>query len=435
MPGIVVIGAQWGDEGKGKIVDRLAQDADIVVRYQGGNNAGHTLVTGDQKTVLHLVPSGILHQRTRCLIGPGVVMDPVVLARELTALTARGLLREGGDPRFMISQHASLILSVHRLLDQAREAAADSSGAGKIGTTGRGIGPTYEDLAGRRAVPARALANPDDLRARVAAILPEKNALLAFYGLPPVTVEEVVEPVLGAAPTLVPFLGRVGPVVDAALDAGSTVLFEGAQGTLLDVLHGTVPFVTSSYTVAGAACVGTGVGPGRIDRVIGIAKAYVTRVGGGPLPTAIGGELEERIRAVGQEYGATTGRPRRCGWLDLAALRYAVRLNSISELALTKLDILSGLETLQVCVAYRLPNGQELEELPVFPEELQRCTPIFRTVPGWLEPIGHIRRFEDLPRATLDYLELVADVTQARVTIVGVGADRDATLFRSARAP
>lgn len=427
MPGIVVIGAQWGDEGKGKVIDRLAQDADMVVRYQGGNNAGHTLVIGDTKTVLHLVPSGILNERARCLIGPGVVMDPVILAGELRALAARGALGEPGSGRLVISQHASLILSVHRALDQARERAAEEN---KIGTTGRGIGPAYEDLAGRRAVPARALADERDLRARVSALLPEKNALLAHYGAPTMTVDEVVAPILEVAQTLVPYLGPVGQQVDAALDAGAVVLFEGAQGTLLDVLHGTVPFVTSSYTVAGAACVGTGVGPGRIDRVIGIAKAYVTRVGGGPLPTAIGGELEETLRAHGNEYGATTGRPRRCGWLDLAALRYAVRLNTISELAITKLDVLSGLPTLQVCVGYRLPDGTEFDELPVFPEELERCTPIFRTVAGWSESIGHIRSFDALPQATRDYLTLVEDVTQAPVTMIGVGADRDATIFR-----
>ncbi|MBT9559087.1 MAG: adenylosuccinate synthase [Myxococcales bacterium] len=428
MPGIVILGAQWGDEGKGKVVDHLAASADVVVRYQGGNNAGHTLVVGGQKTVLHLVPSGILHPKTRCLVGPGVVLDPAVLAREVKALEARGLLdlRNPGE-RLVVSQHAALILDVHRELDQAREAVA----GGRIGTTGRGIGPAYEDVAGRRSVPARALKDPEDLRARIAAILPEKNALLAHYGRPTMTVEQLMAPLLEAAPAIVPLLGKVGPLVEAALDRDETVLFEGAQGTLLDVLHGTVPYVTSSHTTTGAVCTGTGIGPGRLGRIVGLAKAYVTRVGGGPLPTAIGGELEDRIRAIGQEFGATTGRPRRCGWLDLAALRYAVRLNGITELAVTKLDVLTGIGPLRVCVGYRRADGSETEEMPIFPEELETSAPIYRTVAGWDEPIHLARRFEDLPRSVHEYLELIADVAGAPVTIVGVGPDREATLVRA----
>ena len=421
MPGIVVVGAQWGDEGKGKVIDHLAANADIVVRYQGGNNAGHTLVVAGEKTVLHLVPSGILQAQTKCLIGPGVVLDPVVLARELDLLVARGLVT---PERLVISQHATLILSYHRALDQAREEAV----VGRIGTTGRGIGPAYEDVAGRRAIPARALRDPRDLEARVAAVLPEKNALLAHYGRPPMTVDEVVAPILAVADRLTPYLGRVGPIVDSALERGETVLFEGAQGTLLDVLHGTVPYVTSSHTVAGAATTGTGIGPHRLGRIIGLAKAYVTRVGEGPLPTAIGGDLEERIRKVGAEYGATTGRPRRCGWLDLAALRYAARLNGLTELAVTKLDILTGIDPLRVCVGYRLPDGSTTEELPVFPEELALSTPIYRTVPGWHERLDDVRHLADLPVAAREYLELISDVVGVPVKIVGVGADRDATL-------
>ena len=428
MPGIVILGAQWGDEGKGKVVDHLAGSADVVVRYQGGNNTGHTLVVGGVKTVLHLVPSGILHPKTRCLVGPGVVLDPTVLAREVKALEARGLLDlNNPGERLVVSQHAALILDVHRELDQAREAVA----GGRIGTTGRGIGPAYEDVAGRRSVPARALKDPEDLRARIAALLPEKNALLAHYGRPLMTVEQLVAPLLAAAPAIVPLLGKVGPLVEAALARDETVLFEGAQGTLLDVLHGTVPYVTSSHTTVGAVCTGTGIGPGRLGRIVGLAKAYVTRVGGGPLPTAIGGELEDRIRTIGLEFGATTGRPRRCGWLDLAALRYAVRLNGITELAVTKLDVLAGIGPLRVCVGYRRADGIETEEMPIFPEELETSAPIYRTAAGWAAPIHLARRFEELPQSVHEYLELIADVTGAPVTIVGVGPDRDATLVRA----
>ncbi len=426
MPSVVIVGAQWGDEGKGKIVDLLSQDADLVVRFQGGNNAGHTLVIDGEKTVLHLVPSGVLHPSARCVIAAGVVLDPSVLAGEIELLQGRGLLNET-EGRLHISRSATVIMPYHKALDHAREAAR---GAKKIGTTGRGIGPAYEDVASRRAIPTRALLSTQDLKERIERVLPEKNCLLAHYGSQTMEVEQVMEEVLAYADAIVPWLDDTGPLVDRALAGGKRVLFEGAQGTLLDVLHGTVPYVTSSHTIAAAACTGTGLGPKRIGAVIGIAKAYVTRVGGGPFPTGIGGDLEEQVRAAGGEYGATTGRPRRCGWLDLAALRYAVRVNGLTELAVTKLDVLSGMDEIQVCVAYRGPNGEELREMPPSPDTLKDATPIYRTVPGWHGALGTIRRDSDLPAGTRAYLDLITAETGVPVSIVGLGADRKETLVR-----
>lgn len=425
MPSVVIVGAQWGDEGKGKVVDLLTREADVVVRFQGGNNAGHTLVVDGEKTVLHLVPSGVLHPQATCAIGAGVVIDPAVLAEEIALLQGRGLLDE--PSRLKISHHAALIMPYHRALDAAREAAR---GARKIGTTKRGIGPAYEDVASRRAVPTRALAAEADLRARVEAVLPEKNALLAHYGAPTMTVDAVVDATMAYAGSTTPYLADVGAFVDASLASGGKVLFEGAQGVLLDVKHGTVPFVTSSHTVAAAASTGTGIGPHRLDRVLGIAKAYVTRVGSGPMPTAIGGELEEQIREAGHEYGATTGRPRRCGWLDLAGLRYAIRVGGITELAVTKLDVLSGLKTLKVCVAYRLADGSEAAEMPCAVDALAQATPIFRDVPGWDADLSGIRRDADLPATTRAYLDLIASETGVAVSLLGLGADRAETLVR-----
>ena len=425
MPSVVVVGAQWGDEGKGKVVDLLARDAELVVRFQGGNNAGHTLMVDGEKTVLHLVPSGILRPEATCMIGPGVVLDPAILGGELALLRKRSLL--DAPRRLLISGSAALIMPYHKALDAARESAR---GDRKIGTTGRGIGPTYEDTASRRGIPARALASSADLQSRVAAILPEKNALLRHYGAPEMTVAAVVEEVMATAGSVVPHLADVGALVDARLRSGAKVLFEGAQGILLDVIHGTVPYVTSSHTVSAAACTGTGVGPSRIGRVLGIAKAYVTRVGGGPFPTGIGGDDEEAIRAAGGEYGATTGRPRRCGWLDLPALRYAIRVGGITELAVTKLDVLSGRETLKVAVAYRLADGTEVQEMPAHVEVLEAATPVYRDVPGWSGDLSSIRRDADLPAATRAYLDLITSETGVPVSLVGLGADRAETLVR-----
>ncbi|MCB0351087.1 MAG: adenylosuccinate synthase, partial [Bdellovibrionales bacterium] len=338
MPGIIVIGSQWGDEGKGKVVDVFSSQSDYVVRYQGGANAGHTLVVDGKKTVLHLVPSGILHPNTICVIGAGVVLDVEKLAEEILALQKNGLLK---DPKqLLISDSATVLLSYHRQLDQAREKAA---GLEKIGTTGKGIGPAYEDRASRKAILFGDLFNTDTLKAKLEASLKEKNFLLEkMYEQKPADIQDVLASALKAAEKLAPFRCRdTSLVVHKALRQNKKILFEGAQGTLLDLLHGTYPFVTSSSTLSGSACVGVGVGPGAIDKVIGITKAYTTRVGSGPFPTELDDENGERLRAVGQEFGATTGRSRRCGWLDLVALRYALRINGITNLALMKIDVLS----------------------------------------------------------------------------------------------
>jgi len=425
MPAIVVVGAQWGDEGKGKVVDLLGQEARYVVRFQGGNNAGHTLVVEGQKTVLHLVPSGVLNPRTTCCIGSGVVVDPGVLTAELQLLRNRGLLEN--PERVAVSTGAALIMPYHKALDVAREAAAGDS---KIGTTKRGIGPTYEDIASRRSIPTRAICDIDDLRNRVSQALPEKNALLAHYGQPKMTVNAVVDEVMTFADSIRPHLSDCGAVLDNAIRNGERVLFEGAQGALLDVTHGTVPYVTSSHTVSAAACTGSGIGPLRLHSVLGIAKAYVTRVGSGPLPTAIGGEIEDQVRQTGGEFGATTGRPRRCAWLDLAALRYAVRVNGITELAVTKLDVLSGIDSLKVATAYRLADGSLVQEMPTQVEILKSAEPVYREVPGWSGDLGSIRRDADLPAATRAYIDLIAAETGVPVSIISLGADREETLVR-----
>ena len=426
MPAVVIAGAQWGDEGKGKVVDLLGHQADLVVRFQGGNNAGHTLVVNGEKTVLHLVPSGVLQPETRCVIASGVVVDPEVLAKELALLTTRGLLND--KTRLRISENAALILPYHRALDAAREGARTS----KIGTTGRGIGPTYEDVSSRRSIPMRALLNPSDLRERIERVLPEKNAILAYYGADTYTVDDIVEYAMRHQAQIAPHIGETGHLVDAALAAGENVLFEGAQGALLDVLHGTVPYVTSSHTIGAAACTGTGIGAHRIDKVLGITKAYVTRVGGGPMPTLIGGEKEENLRRLGGEFGATTGRPRRCGWLDLPALRYAVRISGVTELALTKLDVLSGLGDLKICTGYKLDGTALTPGILPTAHDLDRVEPDYVTVPGWDEDISEIRDEAALPETAKQYLAFIERELGVPITLLSVGPDREATLIRRA---
>ncbi|HSP79844.1 MAG TPA: adenylosuccinate synthase, partial [Myxococcaceae bacterium] len=383
MPNVVVVGAQWGDEGKGKVVDLLTQHAQVVVRFQGGNNAGHTLVVGGQKTVLHLIPSGILHPGKTCVIGNGVVVDPAVLVEEIDALKERGFLKD--DAQLVVSDNAHVIFPWHKLVDAYREKAR---GGSAIGTTGRGIGPAYEDKVARRGIRVRDLLHSERLRKRIDERLPavrdELRELCRAAGEEP--------PELDAAGYHQEFsaLGeRLRPyVTDASLylagqvQRGARILFEGAQGTLLDVDHGTYPFVTSSNCVAGNAAVGSGLGPTTIDKVMGISKAYTTRVGGGPFPTELSDEIGDQLRKVGDEFGATTGRPRRCGWLDGVVLRYAARVNGLWGLALTKLDVLSGLKTLQICTAYEL-DGKRITELPGDYEDLARVKPLYETLPGW----------------------------------------------------
>lgn len=425
MPGIIVVGSQWGDEGKGKVVDVFSSQSDYVVRYQGGANAGHTLVVDGKKTVLHLVPSGVLHPNTVCVIGAGVVLDIEKLSDEIKALQENGLLRE--PKQLLISDSATVLLSYHRELDQARERAA---GLEKIGTTGKGIGPAYEDRASRKAILFGDLFNAQTLRAKIESSLKEKNFLLEkMYKQEPVNIDVVCAAASQAAEKLAPFRCRdTSLVVHKALRQNRKILFEGAQGTLLDLLHGTYPFVTSSSTLAGSACIGTGVGPGVIDKVIGITKAYTTRVGSGPFPTELANDIGERLRAVGQEFGATTGRPRRCGWLDLVALRYALRINGITNLALMKLDVLSGMKEIQVCTSYEL-DGQVIKDYPVSPGDLERAQPIYETLPGWMDDITVVKNVKDLPKNAQDYAQFIGKELATPMDVISVGPGRDQTLW------
>jgi adenylosuccinate synthase len=426
MPNVVCVGAQWGDEGKGKIVDHLSPRADVVVRFQGGPNAGHTVVVGGEKTILHLIPSGILHERTLNVIGNGVVVNPDVLLKEIEGLEAQGVPIT--PERLLLSDRAHLILPVHLALDQARE---EAGGRQTIGTTVRGIGPSYEDRASRSGIRIHNLLEPDELAERLRQLLDERNFLLReHYSWETIDLEETYTRVLGWAERLAPFVADTGVRIDNALRAGLSVLLEGAQGTLLDIDHGTYPFVTSSTTLAGGACAGAGVGPTRIDSVIGITKAYTTRVGGGPFPTEETGSAGRHMAEVGQEFGATTGRRRRCGWLDLVVLRHAVRVNGITGLAMLKIDVLTGLPEIRVCVGYRA-GTKELREFPASLSLLEKCEPIYRTFPGWSEPVAHVREFDDLPQTAQDYVRWIEDELEVPADLIGVGQDRDATIERA----
>ncbi len=424
MKTVVVIGTQWGDEGKGKVVDLLTARADYVVRFQGGNNAGHTLVVGGRKIILHLTPSGILHPDKVCLIGNGVVVDPKVLLEELERLKDFGV--EVTPERLVVSSYAHVIMPYHRLLDVAREA---RKGHGKIGTTGRGIGPCYEDKVARTGVRIHHLLDEKTLRRRLEEILEEKNFLLTqFYGQPPVALETVLHEYLHYGQRIAPFVADVSVCLKKALDSQKTILFEGAQGTHLDVDHGTYPFVTSSSTVAGNACCGAGVGPTAIGHVVGIMKAYTTRVGGGPFPTELNDPTGEHIRSCGGEFGSTTGRPRRCGWLDLCVVKDAVRLNGLASLAVTKLDVLTGLPRLRMAVGYRCA-GTVLDERPPELERIEQCEPIYEDLEGWESDLRHVRRFEDLPTAARRYLEAVQDHVGIPFSIISVGPGREETII------
>jgi adenylosuccinate synthase len=421
MPGTVVIGAQWGDEGKGKIVDLLAAQAAWVVRFQGGNNAGHTLVVEGEKVVLHLIPSGMLNPTAKCLIGNGVVLDPGVLCREMDGLIAAG--RSVGPDRLMISSGAHLILPFHHVLDGLREAAR---GSNAIGTTRKGIGPCYEDKAARRGLKADALRDPALIREHLVGLLPEKNRMITeWYGAEPLTLEEIMAELTPLAERLAPHvIDHVGTLHDA-LEAGQEVLFEGAQGTFLDVDHGTYPYVTSSNTVSGGACAGAGVGPRHLDRVIGVVKAYTTRVGAGPFPSEVGGDVEAHLRSVGQEFGATTGRPRRCGWFDGHLVRHSARLNGLTSMALTKLDVLTGLEELQVCVGYRGVQG-----VPATARGLATVEPVYERMAGWDQDIRGVRSMDQLPRACRDYVDCLESLVGVRAGWVSTGPGRSETIIR-----
>jgi len=423
---LVAVGAQWGDEGKGKIVDWLATRADVVARFQGGNNAGHTLVVDGEQTVLHLVPAGVLRPGVLNLIGPGVVVDPRVLIEELEKLVSRGLLH---DPsRVRVSGRAHVILDWNVALDKARE---ETRQKGAIGTTGRGIGPTYEDKVARRGIRVADLLDPESLRGAVERLAAEKNfELKEVHHWSCVDAESVYRKACEYGRKLGPYVDHTGRLLDHALREGKNVLFEGAQGTFLDVDHGTYPYVTSSNCVAGAACTGSGVGPTAIQRVLGISKAYTTRVGGGPFPTEDTGAAGERLRELGSEFGATTGRPRRCGWLDVVMLREAAVVNGLTGLVINKLDILSGLAEVPIAVAYTI-DGKRSDEFPMTLGELSRAGPVYETLPGWDADLSRVRRFEDLPEAARRYVERIEALVDVPVEVLSVGPGRDQTIARS----
>jgi adenylosuccinate synthase len=418
MTAVIVVGAQWGDEGKGKIVDILTEHADMVVRYAGGPNAGHTLVVGDQKLVVRLVPSGILRPRTACVLAQGMAIDPGSLVTELDELATRGLLRH--DASLVVSDRAHAILPYHVLVDELRE-----KRPGALGTTKRGVGPCYEDKAARRGIPLgafRDLALTETLIDR--ALGSWAPTLRALGGEPPTT-PEVMNRIRPLAPRIIPLLAETSRLVEQAVRDGKRVLFEGAQGTLLDVDHGTYPFVTSSHSTAGGACTGSGVGPSRMDFVVGLVKAYCTRVGGGPFPTELSDATGERLRDRGDEFGSVTGRPRRTGWLDFPALRYAARINGLDGIALTKLDVLTGLDALRVCVAYRTSNGIT-RDFPI--DDLDRAVPVYETLPGWTDDLRTARSIGALPDAARAYINRIEREIDCPIMLVSVGSRRDETI-------
>jgi len=421
---VVVVGTQWGDEGKGKIVDILTERASYVVRFQGGNNAGHTLLVGDAKYILHLIPSGILHPDKICLVGNGVIIDPEVIISEIEKLRHRGV--KVTPDNLIISEKAHLIMPYHKAVDQARE---EARGKEKIGTTGRGIGPCYEDKAARVGLRAVDFRDMDLFRAKVSAVLKEKNFILTrYFQMEPLNEEDIIRDYTGYAEFLKPFLGNVALTLDNAVKKGENILFEGAQGTHLDLDHGTYPYVTSSNPVAGSVTAGAGLGPKKIDRVMGLVKAYTTRVGEGPFPTELKDDIGSHMLQVGAEYGSTTGRPRRCGWLDMVVLEESVRLNSLESLALTKLDVLTGLDEIKICLSYKL-DGRTIRHIPASLAEFERCEPVYETLPGWSEPISEARRLADLPRATQRYVARISELAGTPLGIVSVGPDREQTIM------
>jgi adenylosuccinate synthase len=423
VPATVIVGAQWGDEGKGKVVDLLARESDIVARYQGGPNAGHTVIADGEKWKFHHMPSGILSGKT-CVLGAGVVIDPETFGRELDELEARGVSTQS----VRVSGNAHLIMPWHVALDQASERRL---GKLKIGTTRRGIGPCYADKAARLGIRVQDLLDPKILRQKIEVALAERNVWLErVYGAEPLGLEDVAERYERYAQRLRPYVADTSLLVDRALRDGESVLCEGAQGTLLDLDHGTYPFVTSSNPVAGAAATGLGIGPNRIDTVLGVAKAYVTRVGAGPFPSEMEETIATSVRELGQEYGTVTGRERRPGWLDLVALRYAVRLNGITSLALTKLDVLSALDQLQVCVRYRLPDGEETPDFPAHQSDFHHAEPVLQAVAGWGEPLDECATLADLPPAARAYVEFVERELAVPVRLVGTGAAREQVLAK-----
>ncbi|HSS45834.1 MAG TPA: adenylosuccinate synthase [Burkholderiales bacterium] len=419
---VVVVGTQWGDEGKGKVVDWLTDHAQGVVRFQGGHNAGHTLVIAGRKTVLHLIPSGILRAGVHCYIGNGVVVSPQALLEEIATLKRAGVEVVG---RLKISEACPLILPYHAALDQAREAA---KGAGKIGTTGRGIGPAYEDKVARRAIRLQDLFQRERFAAKLGEVLDYHNFVLKnYFHAKPVDFQRTLEQTLALAEPIKPLVADVPRLLYQANREGKNLLFEGAQGTLLDIDHGTYPFVTSSNCVAGAASAGSGIGPHLLHYVLGITKAYTTRVGSGPFPTELSDEVGKLLASRGQEFGATTGRPRRCGWFDAAVLKRSIQINGVSGLCVTKLDVLDGMERLQLGVGYKM-DGEESDILPGGAELLAKCEPIYEEIPGWKESTVGIKRLEDLPRPAQNYLRRIEQICDVPIDIISTGAEREETI-------
>jgi adenylosuccinate synthase len=423
MANVVIVGAQWGDEGKGKVVDVLTERADVVVRFQGGNNAGHTLVVGGEKTVLHQIPSGILHPRVKCVVGNGVVVNLEVFLEEIAKLKAKNV--KVSPENLLVSDRAHLIMPYHQRIDIAREKGA---GEGKIGTTGRGIGPTYEDKMARKGLRLCDLLDEKVFDTKLKMQVEEKNHYLEKrLGAEPCSYDEIATKFHALAKEIRPFIGSTAPLLDREMRAGKSVLFEGAQGAQLDVDHGTYPYVTSSSTVAGGACTGAGVGPTWIDAVIGISKAYTTRVGSGPFPTELLDDVGENLRKKGAEFGSTTGRPRRCGWLDAVVVRDAVRVNGLTGVTLMKMDVLSGTNPVRICTGYEI-DGKVIDEVPASLEVLERAKPVYEDHPGWTEDLSGMTTFDALPKTAKSYVRRVEELIKTPVVMISVGPNRSETI-------
>jgi adenylosuccinate synthase len=416
------VGAQWGDEGKAKIVDYLTEDADLVIRFQGGANAGHTVEVGDQKFIFHLIPAGIMHPGKQCVIGNGVVLDPAQFLNEIDEVRAKGMDMDG---RLWVAENAQVVLPYHKVLDQLKEKAA---GKAAIGTTGRGIGPAYYDKVNRSGIRVGDLLEENALKARIHAQVADRNVLIQkLYGAEPLSADAIFEEYRELGRRLAPYVADTVAIINSALKQGKRLIFEGAQGTVLDVDHGTYPFVTSSNTVAAAACIGSGVGPTAINQVIGVVKAYTTRVGNGPFPTEDLGEIGKKLRLIGHEYGATTGRERRCGWFDAVLVRRAAMINGLTHLAITKMDVMDDFDEIQICTAYEV-NGRRIDQFPSQISALEKMKPVYESMPGWKSPTVGVTEWKDLPEKARKYLKRVADLLEVPIGIISLGPKRHQTI-------